>query len=112
LRHYCGEFPAASATAATGSATAALYISRTATARDYAVLLGMPRERTRVRGHLMQPRQHTEILSPAVRTEFIERTLELRSDLFTVFLATGGNAPTTTSNSSAPPALCRPRAGR
>ncbi|MDB6114779.1 MAG: ugtP 1 [Lacunisphaera sp.] len=89
---YCGEFSGGFGYSRNWvEPSANLYISRTATARDYAVKLGMPRERTRVRGHLMQPRQHVEILSSAARTEFIERTLELRSDLFTVFLATGGN---------------------
>lgn len=71
--------------------TADLYISRTDTARDYAVKIGMARERTRVRGHLMQPRHHIEVLRAEARTAFIEERLELRSDLFTVFLATGGN---------------------
>jgi processive 1,2-diacylglycerol beta-glucosyltransferase len=89
---YCGEFSGGFGYSVNWvEPTADLYISRTATARDYAVKLGMPRERTRVRGHLMQPRQHTENLTPEARTRFIEERLELRSDLFTVFLATGGN---------------------
>ncbi|MDB6166667.1 MAG: ugtP 1 [Lacunisphaera sp.] len=89
---YCGEFSGGFGYSRNWvEPTADLYISRTATARDYAVKLGMARERTRVRGHLMQPRQHIEILSAEARTEFLEQTLELRPDLFTVFLATGGN---------------------
>src|SRR5205814_327406 len=71
--------------------TADLYISRTATARDYAVKLGMPVERTRVRGHLRQPRQYIGFMNPAERTSYLEDELELRPGLFTVFLATGGN---------------------
>jgi processive 1,2-diacylglycerol beta-glucosyltransferase len=89
---YCGEFSGGFGYSVNWiEPSADLYISRTATARDYAVKLGMPRERTRVRGHLMQPRQHTEVLKAEARTAFIEERLELRSDLFTVFLATGGN---------------------
>ncbi len=89
---YCGEFSGGFGYSLNWvEASADLYVSRTATARDYAVNLGMPRERTRVRGHLMQPRHHTEVLKAEARTAFIEEKLELRSDLFTVFLATGGN---------------------
>ena len=39
----------------------------------------------------MQPRAHLEVFTPAARTAYLEDTLELRPDLFTVFLATGGN---------------------
>jgi processive 1,2-diacylglycerol beta-glucosyltransferase len=89
---YCGEFSGGFGYSVNWiEPSADLYVSRTATARDYAVKLGMPRERTRVRGHLMQPRQHTEVLKADARRAFIEERLELRSDLFTVFLATGGN---------------------
>lgn len=89
---YCGEFSGGFGYSANWvEPSADLYLSRTATARDYALKLGMPRERTRVRGHLMQPRQHLEMLKAEARTAFIEEKLELRSDLFTVFLATGGN---------------------
>ena len=89
---YCGEFSGGFGYSVNWvEPSADLYVSRTATARDYAVNLGMPRERTRVRGHMMQPRHHTEVLKAEVRTAFIEEKLELRSDLFTVFLATGGN---------------------
>ena len=89
---YCGEFSGGFGYSVNWvEPSADLYLSRTATARDYALKLGMPRERTRVRGHLMQPRQHIEMLKAEARTAFIEEKLELRSDLFTVFLATGGN---------------------
>ena len=89
---YCGEFSGGFGYSVNWvEPSADLYVSRTATARDYAVNLGMPRERTRVRGHMMQPRHHTEVLKAEVRTAFIEEKLELRSDRFTVFLATGGN---------------------
>jgi processive 1,2-diacylglycerol beta-glucosyltransferase len=39
----------------------------------------------------MRPRQHMGFLSAAERTAYREQELELRPDLFTVFLATGGN---------------------
>jgi len=89
---YCGEFSGGFGYSINWvESSADLYISRTATARDYAVKIGMPRERTRVRGHLMQPRAHLEVLNAEARLAFLEEKLELRSDLFTVFLATGGN---------------------
>ena len=89
---YCGEFSGGFGYSLNWvEPSADLYIARTATARDYALKLGMPRERTRVRGHLMQPRQHLEVLGPEARRAFIDEKLELRPDLFTVFLATGGN---------------------
>jgi len=89
---YCGEFSGGFGYSVNWvEPTADLYISRTPTARDYAVKLGMPPERTRVRGHLMQPRQHIGFMNAAERAHYLEEKLELRPDLFTVFLATGGN---------------------
>lgn len=67
------------------------YISRTPTARDFAVKKGIAFEKTRVRGNLMQPRAYLELIPPAERAAFREHKLGLRPDLFTVFLATGGN---------------------
>lgn len=89
---YCGEFSGGFGYSVNWiEPTADLYVARTATARDYALKLGMPRERTRVRGYLMRPRAHQEILDGAGRREFRQRELELAPDRFTVFLATGGN---------------------
>jgi processive 1,2-diacylglycerol beta-glucosyltransferase len=89
---YCGEFSGGFGYSINWvEPTADLYISRTPTARDYAVKLGMPLERTRVRGHLMRPKSHIEVLNEAARETYLEQTLELRPDRFTVFLATGGN---------------------
>ncbi len=89
---YCGEFSGGFGYSSNWvEPTADLYVSRTPTARDYAVKLGMAAERTRVRGHLMAPRSHLEVLDSVGREAYLERFLELRSDLFTVFLATGGN---------------------
>ncbi len=67
------------------------YFARTPTARDYAVKLGVPAERVRVRGHLMLPRAHLEVLTPEERTAYRVQELGLQPDLFTVFLATGSN---------------------
>jgi processive 1,2-diacylglycerol beta-glucosyltransferase len=89
---YCGEFSGGFGYSVNWvEPSADLYISRTSTARDYAVKLGMPPERTRVRGHLMQPRQYIGFMSPAQRAKYLDEELELQPGLFTVFLATGGN---------------------
>jgi processive 1,2-diacylglycerol beta-glucosyltransferase len=89
---YCGEFSGGFGYSVNWvEPTADLYISRTATARDYAVKLGMPAARTRVRGYLMQPRAHLEVLDDRARRAYREERLELTPDRFTVFLATGGN---------------------
>lgn len=89
---YCGEFSGGFGYSINWvEPSADLYISRTATARDYAVKLGMPRERTRVRGHLMRPRAHLEVFNEARRRAYLVETLELEPDRFTLFLATGGN---------------------
>ncbi len=70
--------------------TADLYISRTRTAADYAVKLGMPPDRIVVRGHLMDPRIYEEVLEGDKRRRFRVENLGLDPDKFTVFLATGG----------------------
>ena len=89
---YCGEFSGGWGYSRNWvEPSADLYISRTDTANDYAVNIGMPRERTRVRGSLMLPNAHLEILSKAKQGAFRQIRLGLRPDLFTVFLATGGN---------------------
>lgn len=89
---YCGEFSGGFGYSRNWvEPTADLYLSRTPTARDYAVKLGMPRERTRVRGHLMRPRAHVEVLNNGARRDYVADKLELDPGLFTVFLATGGN---------------------
>ncbi len=67
------------------------YFSRTRTANDYAVKKGLPADRSRVRGTLMLPRSHLEILSAAERRQYRMRQLGLDPDRFTFFLATGGN---------------------
>lgn len=89
---YCGEFSGGWGYSINWiEPSADLYYSRTPTARDYAVRKGMPVEVCRVRGHLMRPRSHLEVIAPEDRGHFRAKRLGLRPDLFTVFLATGGN---------------------
>ncbi|MSU69728.1 MAG: glycosyltransferase [Opitutaceae bacterium] len=89
---YCGEFSGGWGYSRNWiEPTVDLYFSRTPTARDYAVKKGFAPEKTRVRGYLMLPRAHLEMLGAAERRAFLEKRLGLRPDLFTVFLATGGN---------------------
>ncbi len=89
---YCGEFSGGWGYSRNWiEPTVDLYVSRTQTAADYAVKKGIPKERSRVRGYLMLPRQHLEVIPPAEIGAFRENKLGLRPDLFTVFLATGGN---------------------
>jgi processive 1,2-diacylglycerol beta-glucosyltransferase len=89
---YCGEFSGGWGYSRNWiEPSVDLYVSRTPTARDYAVKCGIPPGKTRVRGYLMRPRAHLEVLSPAERREFRTKHLGLDPDRFTVFLATGGN---------------------
>ena len=89
---YCGEFSGGYGYSRNWvDKTVDLYFSRTPTARDYAVKLGLPAERARVRGHLMRPRSHHEVFTPETGRRYLEETLGLRSDRFTVLLGTGGN---------------------
>ena len=90
---YCGEFSGGWGYSINWiEPTVDLYISRTPTARDYALKKGIAAERTRVRGHLMRPRSHIEVLdTEEKRSDFLVKQLGLKPNLFTVFLATGGN---------------------
>lgn len=89
---YCGEFSGGWGYSRNWiEPTVDLYLSRTPTARDYAVKCGIPPAKARVRGYLMLPRSHLEVIGPAERGEFRSKRLGLDPDRFTVFLATGGN---------------------
>ena len=89
---YCGEFSGGWGYSRNWiEPTVDLYFSRTPTARDFAVKKGIPPERTRVRGYLMRPRAHLETVGSAEKAAYRLKKLGLRPDLFTVFLATGGN---------------------
>jgi processive 1,2-diacylglycerol beta-glucosyltransferase len=89
---YCGEFSGGWGYSRNWiEPTVDLYFSRTATAQDYALKRGIAPEKARVRGYLMRPKAHLEVVPPEDRARFLEDRLGLRPDLFTVFLATGGN---------------------
>ncbi len=89
---YCGEFSGGWGYSRNWlEPSVDLFISRTPTARDYAVKNGVPADHTLVRGHLMRPRAMLEKLSEKGRVRYLWRELRLKPDRFTVFLATGGN---------------------
>ncbi len=89
---YCGEFSGGYGYSRNWvDKTVDLYFSRTPTARDYALELGLPPDRAKVRGHLMRPRSHHDVLTAETKRHYVEDTLGLRSDRFTVLLGTGGN---------------------
>jgi processive 1,2-diacylglycerol beta-glucosyltransferase len=89
---YCGEFSGGWGYSINWiEPSVDLYISRTPTARDYAIKKGISPDRAIVRGHMMRPRSHLEVLSTEDRAKHRVGKLGLRADLFTVFLATGGN---------------------
>ena len=89
---YCGEFSGGWGYSRNWvEPTVDLYFSRTPTASDFAVKLGLPRERGRVRGCLMHPSAFFGVFTPAERENYREHHLGLKQDLFTVFLATGMN---------------------
>ena len=89
---YCGEFSGGWGYSRNWiEPTVDRYFSRTPTAADYAVKQGIAPEKSRVRGYLMLPRSHLEVLSPADRRVFQAKKLGLNPDKFTVFLATGSN---------------------
>ena len=89
---YCGEFSGGWGYSRNWiEPSVDLYISRTPTARDFAVKRGLPPAKARVRGYLMFPRSHLQVLSAADRQTFRTKQLGLDAAKFTVFLATGGN---------------------
>ncbi|MFT3871013.1 MAG: glycosyltransferase [Nibricoccus sp.] len=89
---YCGEFAGGWGYSINWiEPTVDLYIARTPTARDFAIKKGLRPEQIIVRGHLMHPRSHLEVLSNGKRAQYLTEKLGLKSDLFTVFLATGSN---------------------
>jgi processive 1,2-diacylglycerol beta-glucosyltransferase len=89
---YCGEFSGGWGYSRNWiEPSADLYFSRTPTARDFAVKSGIAPEKSRVRGNLMLPRSVLETIAPEERGALRVNRFGLRPDLFTVFLATGGN---------------------
>ncbi len=89
---YCGEFSGGWGYSWNWvEPTVDLYFSRTPTASDFAIKLGLPPGKARVRGYLMQPRNYLDVLTPEDRRRYRVKKLGLKPDLFTVFLATGAN---------------------
>ncbi|WP_221032972.1 glycosyltransferase [Actomonas aquatica] len=89
---YCGEFSGGWGYSRNWiEPTVDLYISRTPTARDFAVKCGIPTERALVRGHLMRPSATKVHMNAAQRARYRVKKLGLHADRFTVFLATGSN---------------------
>jgi processive 1,2-diacylglycerol beta-glucosyltransferase len=87
---YCGEFSGGYGYSRNWVNPAAdLFVARTQTAREHAVALGMPRERTRVFHKLLPPAAFEQQLSPAGRRA-LRGQLGLDPGRFTLFLATGG----------------------
>src|SRR5215217_5754682 len=68
---YCGEFSGGWGYSRNWiEPSVDLYVSRTPTAADYAVKKGIPPAKSRVRGYLMLPRAHLEVLRPLERRDF------------------------------------------
>jgi processive 1,2-diacylglycerol beta-glucosyltransferase len=89
---YCGEFSGGWGYSRNWIETSVdLYFSRTPTAADYAVKKGILPARSKVRSLLMRPRAHLETIPENEVGHYREHQLGLDPDLFTVFLATGGN---------------------
>jgi processive 1,2-diacylglycerol beta-glucosyltransferase len=89
---YCGEFSGGWGYSRNWiEPSVDLYFSRTPTARDFAVKSGIAAVKSRVRGNLMLPRAVLETIQPAEQADLRVKRFGLRPDLFTVFLATGGN---------------------
>ena len=87
---YCSEFSGGYGYSANWiESSVDLYLSRTETARNYAVKLGLDAEKIRVRGHLMEPRVYEEVFIMKDRQNFQRETLGLDPARFTLFLATG-----------------------
>lgn len=89
---YCGEFSGGWGYSRNWIETSVdLYFSRTPTAADFAIKKGISPERSKVRGVLMRPRAHLEVIPENEVGHYREHQLGLDPKLFTVFLATGGN---------------------
>lgn len=88
---YCGEFSGGWGFSRNWvEPTADLFVARTKSAAEYAIKLGMPRNRVSVRGHFLAPRADRETLSPEGRRSYRRSELGLDPDRFTLLLATGG----------------------
>ena len=98
---YCGEFSGGWGYSRNWiEPTADMYFSRTATAQDYAIKKGIPPEKARVRGYLMHPHAHFEIVRAAGGAEpFARSGLACARTFSRSSWPPGGTARTTTSTS-------------
>ncbi len=88
---YCGEFSGGFGYSKNWvEPTADLYYSRTKTAQDYAIQLGMSPKRCLVRGNLMHPSVYDGIMNGKERRDFLVNDLGLSPKKLTVFLTAGG----------------------
>ncbi len=88
---YCGEFSGGFGYSKNWvEPSSDLYYSRTATAQDYAIQLGMSPRKCRVRGNLMHPIVYDETLNNEERRDFLVNDLGLSPEKFTIFLTAGG----------------------
>lgn len=89
---YCGEFSGGWGYSQNWiEPSVDLYISRTRTAQAYAIKKGIHPDKAIVRGYLMHPKAHLEVITEEERGAYLIKKLGLKPNLFTVFLATGGN---------------------
>lgn len=87
---YCGEFSGGYGYSRNWvNPSADHFIARTEPARDFAVQLGIPRERTSVFQKVLPPGAFTNPMTDDERSDLLRR-LGLHPDRFTLFLATGG----------------------
>lgn len=87
---YCGEFSGGYGYSRNWvNPSANMFVARTSNARDYAVRLGMPAERTAVFHKLLPPEAFEKAMDASGRRS-LRRQLGLEEDRFTLFLATGG----------------------
>ena len=88
---YCGEFSGGFGYSKNWvEPTADLYFSRTSTAQDYAIQIGISPKKCRVRGNLMHPAVYDEVMDDRDRRDFLVNDLGLSPNKFTIFLAAGG----------------------
>jgi processive 1,2-diacylglycerol beta-glucosyltransferase len=88
---YCGEFSGGFGYSKNWvEPSADLYFSRTKTAQDYAIQLGMSPKRCFVRGNLMHPSVYEGIMNGKERRDFLVNDLGLSPRKLTIFLTAGG----------------------
>ncbi|MCZ6671804.1 MAG: glycosyltransferase [Verrucomicrobia bacterium] len=88
---YCGEFSGGFGYSKNWvEPSSDLYFSRTDTAQDYAIQLGMAPEKCHVRGNLMHPSVYDGILNKKERRDFLVNDLGLSPNKLTIFLTAGG----------------------